>query len=285
MTEGDRSSRAPGAREPQPEGIPSGVTDPWAVLGAHQQDVARAFVAEREAERRHLVVYLSGAHAYGFPSPDSDLDVKCVHVAPTRDLVGLSPPEDPRDILTVIDGVELDYGSNELANVLRGVLRGNGNFLERVLGELVLGGDPALLAEARDVIRPTLSRRCAHHYAGFAASQLRLFVEKPTAKRALYVLRTAATGRCLLASGELVTDVGRLGDFVPADIEELLARKRVGEVSELEPARAEAWRGRLEEAIAAVDRERRDATLPIEPPAAAVSALDAWLRDVRRRCW
>jgi hypothetical protein len=199
--------------------------DPWSVLSSHQQAVARPFLAAREAERKHLVVYLSGAHAYGFPSPDSDLDLKCVHVAPTADLVGLTPAEDPGDRIDVIDGVELDYGSNELAAVLRGAIKGNGNYLERILGELALGGDAALLAEAREVVRPLLSRRCSRHYGGFATSQLRLFDEKPTAKRALYVLRTAATGIHLLARGELVIDLDRLRDHVPTEVD-LTARSR-----------------------------------------------------------
>src|SRR6188768_1483804 len=116
--------------------------DPWQVLTANQAAVARPFLAERERERRHLVVYLSGAHAYGFPSPDSDLDLKCVHIAPTSSLVGLDVPEESAgDRIEVIDGVELDYGSNELGPVLRGSIKGNGNYLERILGELVLGGD------------------------------------------------------------------------------------------------------------------------------------------------
>jgi predicted nucleotidyltransferase len=157
--------------------------DPWSVLTEHQQAVARPFLAAREAERKHLVIYLSGAHAYGFPSPDSDLDLKCVHVAPTSSLVGLHEPEESAgDRIEVIDGVELDYGSNELAPVLRGAIKGNGNYLERILGELALGGDPALLAEARGVVRPVLSRRCARHYGGFATSQLRLFDEQPTTR-------------------------------------------------------------------------------------------------------
>ena len=70
------------------------------------------------------------------------------------------------------------------------------------------------------MVRPLLSRRVGRHYGGFAASQLRLFDAKPTAKRALYVLRTAATGRHLLGHGELLTDVARLGVL---DIAELLA--------------------------------------------------------------
>src|ERR1044071_4418011 len=126
----------------------------WSVLTERQAEVARAFLAARSTERRHLVIYLSGAHAYGFPSPDSDLDLKCIHVAATGDLVGLQPAGEPGDRLEVIDGVELDYGSNELGAALRGAIKGNGNFLERLFGELVLGGDAALLAEARGVVAP-----------------------------------------------------------------------------------------------------------------------------------
>jgi predicted nucleotidyltransferase len=259
--------------------------DPWSVLTEQQAAVARTFLADRERERKHLVIYLSGAHAYGFPSPDSDLDLKCVHIAPTRDLVGLDVVEDPGDRIDIVDGVELDYGSNELAPVLRGAIKGNGNYLERILGELALGGDPVLLGEARDVVRPLLSRRVAKHYGGFAMSQLRAFDDKPTAKRALYVLRTAATGRCLMARGEMETDVARLGDFVPAEIGELLAIKQRGERQELEPAHAKVWRTRLVAAIDAVDSAWPTSVLPTDAPPAAVAAADAWLREVRRRFW
>jgi uncharacterized protein len=261
------------------------LTDPWSVLTAHQQEVARRFVAERERERRHLVIYLSGAHAYGFPSPDSDLDLKCVHVAPTRELVGLDPKEESNERIDVVDGVELDYGSNELAPVLRGAIKGNGNFLERILGELALGGDTALLARARELVRPLLSRRVGRHYGGFATSQLRLFDDKPTAKRALYVLRTAATGRHLMAHGEVVTDVARLAAFLPDEITELLEIKRGGERNELTPMHAATWRYRLVAAIGAVDGAWSTSVLPPEPPADAIAAIDAWLREVRRDAW
>lgn len=46
------------------------------VLTKQQGAVMSRVLAEEEARREHLVVYLSGAHAYGFPSPDSDLDLK-----------------------------------------------------------------------------------------------------------------------------------------------------------------------------------------------------------------
>ena len=124
------------------------------VVTPHQAAVAQAYLAERARERHHLVVYLSGAHAYGFPSPDSDLDLKCVHVAPTAALVGLARADGGAEAMTVIDGVEVDYGSNELGDVLRGVLAGNGNYLERLLGPLVLACDDPLLAAVRNRCSP-----------------------------------------------------------------------------------------------------------------------------------
>lgn len=258
---------------------------PWGVLTPHQAEVAQGFLAARSAERRHLVIYLSGAHAYGFPSPDSDLDLKCVHIAPTGDLLGLDPVIESPEGVEIVDGVELDYGSNELGQVLRGVIKGNGNFLERLLGDLVLGGDTALLDEARAVVTPVLSRRVARHHGGFATSQLRAFDDKPTAKRALYVLRTAATGQHLLAHGTVVTDVARLRGFAPREIDELIDVKRRTERQALTAEQVAVWRPQLVAAIAAIAAAWPTSALPPDPPPHAVAALDAWLRDVRKRSW
>src|SRR5712671_5865571 len=109
----------------------------FTVLTSAQASVAGAVLAEEAAQREHVVVYLSGAHAYGFPSPDSDLDLKAIHVAKTGDLLGFDVPAQTVDRAEVIDGVEIDYTSNELAHALSGVLAGNGNFIERVLGRMV----------------------------------------------------------------------------------------------------------------------------------------------------
>lgn len=257
--------------------------DGWTTLTPHQVAVAQAYLARQAARRHHVVVYLSGAHAYGFPSPDSDLDLKCVHLAPTAALVGLAPPLDDTDEIVVEQGVELDYGSNELGPVLRGCIAGNGNYLERLLGWAALGGDAPLRAEARTIVQAVLSRRVARHYGGFAMSQLRAFDDRATAKRALYVLRTAATGRHLLATGELETDLTRLMDrYAPAGTTALLDIKRRGEREPLTTDVATTWRARLAEAIAAIDAAAATSVLPVEPPAAAVAQADAWLVAQRR---
>src|SRR6185369_11024667 len=92
------------------------------VLTEHQRGVMARVIAEEEVRREHVVVYLSGAHAYGFPSPDSDLDLKAIHIAKTEDLLGFDAPPPTADRAEIIDGIEIDYTSNELGHALAGVL-------------------------------------------------------------------------------------------------------------------------------------------------------------------
>jgi predicted nucleotidyltransferase len=249
--------------------------------------VVKDYVAARERERQHHVVYLTGAHAYGFPSPDSDWDVKCVHVAPTRELVGLVPHDRGADAIEVIDGVEIDYGSNEIGGVLRGVLKGNGNYLERLLGDCVITHDPRL-ESLRPLAKQTLSRLVFRHYAGFARSQLGAAEASapPAAKKVLYVLRTTLTGAHLLRTGELVTDLNVLAEpYGFAHAAELIAQKKNGERVPLDDASWKRWRDEVERAFETLARERDASPLPTEPSDTATAALDAWLVALRRDCF
>ncbi len=65
----------------------------WQALTPEQQAVVKRVLEEENARRRSLVVTLSGAHAYGFPSPDSDVDLKAVHVSPTERVLGVPRTE------------------------------------------------------------------------------------------------------------------------------------------------------------------------------------------------
>ena len=183
------------------------------VLTTKQTEVADRVLDEESRSRAHVVISLSGAHAYGFPSPDSDLDLKAIHLAPTARLLGLSPPTAHANRLEVIDGVEIDYSSNELGGVLVGIVQGNGNYVERILGALSLRSS-AEHEELRPIVQRSLSKRIYRHYNGFARGQLQEFdnAAQPTAKKILYVLRTALTGIHVLRSGMIVTDLTALVD-------------------------------------------------------------------------
>ena len=256
-----------------------------AVMSTAQLGAADKALAEESAKRHHLVVYLSGSHAYGFPSPDSDLDLKAIHIAPTTQLVGLHGATLHRDRLEVIDGIEVDYTSNELGAVLRGVLSGNGNYIERILGTLYL----STTAEHQALIpitRACLSRKVFRHYAGFATSQ-RKAVDKsttPRAKSVLYVLRTALTGIHLLDTGELITDVRELlDDHGLGEARQLITIKQSGERTELDEDAAVYWRGKLDQVMDSLRAARARSCLPEQPE--NVAALEQWLLEVRRGHW
>lgn len=252
-------------------------------LTEHQRTVADAELDRHEAKREHLVIALTGAHAYGFPSPDSDLDLKGVHVLPTRMLVGLTRPDDHASAMSVVEGVELDYASNEIGQVLAGVLRGIGSFIERILGPWIMRSSPEH-AELAALVRGALCKRVHAHYRGFAHGQLREAIASgaPTAKRMLYVLRTALTGTRLLARGELVTDLTALmDDYDFGHARELLDIKRTGERTALPSEVATRWLGEVERVFEVLDAARAASVLPDESP--NVAEIDAWLVELRRR--
>ena len=251
------------------------------ILTDNQRTVADAALDEECAQRHHVVIALSGAHAYGFPSPDSDLDLKAIHIAPTEALLGLDAPKEAFDRLEVIDGVEIDYTSNELGLVLRGILKGNGNFLERVLGPILLRSGPEL-EELQAIARGAFNRRVHHHYRGFASNQYTR-VERdiqPPAKRVLYVLRTALTGTHLLLEGELVTDVTELLDrYGYGDAGELIEAKKAGELTRLDPPTKMRWIAELDHALSALDEAYDRSPLPDQAPNR--DEANAWLIRTR----
>lgn len=251
------------------------------LLTPHQLEIARRVLAEESAQRTHVVVSLSGAHAYGFPSPDSDLDLKAVHAEPAARLLGLRPPDSSPSRMEVVDGVEVDYSSNELGPVLSALLAGNGNYFERFLGAQTVVAGPGF-DELRVLSQAALSKKVYRHYSGFARGQVREWEKSgfKSAKKLLYVLRTTLTGTHLLLTGEMQIDVTKLLDrYGFAQARELVEAKKRGEKSELAPEVAERWKASLDSAFQGLDRALASSKLPDECPNA--DALDAWLVKFR----
>jgi len=256
------------------------VSSTFVGLSEHAEEVARRFLGEEARSRRHLVVALSGSHAYGFPSPDSDLDLKAVHIDPTDRLIGLHPAPTVGNRLETVDGVEIDYTSNELASVLVGVLSGNGNYVERIIGAPTLSSSPEHAA-MQPIVQRALSRRLYRHYRGFAGSQRKELDAKRTVKRLLYVLRTALTGTHVLLTAKMEPDLTKLIDeYGFGAASELVEAKRAGESARLAPPMAERWMSDVERAIALLDDAHERSVLPVDP--VNVGEMDAWLVETRR---
>jgi glutamate/tyrosine decarboxylase-like PLP-dependent enzyme/predicted nucleotidyltransferase len=226
---------------------------------------AGAFLA-RHGATELLVAGVTGAHFYGFPSPDSDLDVKGIHVSPTAELAGLAPPKETVDWSGFFEGTEFDYTSHEVGMALRLLLKGNGTMLERILSPLQLVHS-ADQQELVSIAEGAIARSVHRHYAGFMNRKIEdsKKVEKPTAKGLLYVYRSALTGIHLLNTGELVGDAVRLAaEYGFAHVAELVERKRTHpeKAPVDDPARWEADWPRLEQLLASA---RDGSPLPEQP--------------------
>ncbi len=243
-------------------------------------DVARRFLDQHPPPGTLLQCAISGAHLYGFPSPDSDLDLKGIHAAPTRELLGMQPRMEPHDLTEDLDGVECDLTTNEAASALRSLLAGNGNMLERILSPYQLA-DTDQLAPLQVLACGTISRAYARHYSGFFTGCRREHQRTPTIKTLLYSYRVALTGIHLLATGELEPNLSVLAPHYGFDdVAELIERKRAGtEHGTIDPALGEHHRARwprLEELLA--DAEH-NSPLPAKPTNHA--EIDAWLIALR----
>jgi len=106
--------------------------------------------------------------------------------------------------------------------------------------------------------------------------------DRVSAKKLLYVLRTALTGVHALREGEIVTDVTRLLDrYGLSEATALVAQNRRGERSELPGALRVQWASRVGEVFALLDRAAAESALPAESPNA--EEIEAWLIEARLR--
>ncbi len=235
------------------------------------------FLRDRMAEGV-VQLGLVGAHAYGFPSPDSDLDLKGIHVVPAEALLGLRSPPETVDRQAIVGGMEIDFTSHEVAMALRLLLAGNGNVLERLVSphQLVRGRIPEAL---RRMARASVGTHFAAYYRGFFLRMRRDLSreEGRTAKTLLYAYRVALTGTHLFRTGEVVLDVRPLAErYGHAEVPRLVAAKGL-EQATIPGGVDEAALDRLE-----AELERAVAASPLPPAASNASRVERWLRALRR---
>jgi predicted nucleotidyltransferase len=234
-----------------------------------------------------LFVTVSGAHLYGFPSADSDIDLRGCYLTALPELIGLRAPPDTRESSFTHAGTEIDLVGHEIGKYLRLLTRHNGYILEQVFSPLVVYGD-GFLSELRPQARRCVTRGCHHHYRGFLRSRLELLDREPVkkAKSLLYAYRVVLTGIHLLETGEVQADLRELNRrFGLPFIADLIARKQGRETGVLEDLDWNWHRAELARWEERLDRAAELSQLPDEPPRDEVSQflvrfrLDRWRRQ------
>ena len=69
----------------------------------------------------------SAAHLYGFPSPDSDFDLRGAYVLPMEKVVGLEVPDETVEDSRVIEGLEMDIVSHDVRKFFGLLFKKNGS--------------------------------------------------------------------------------------------------------------------------------------------------------------
>jgi predicted nucleotidyltransferase len=177
-----------------------------------------------------LFVTISGAHLYGFPSPDSDYDLRGVHLLPLPEVVGLRTGPETIEKSGIHDGLEIDLVTHDAWKFFSLVLKKNGYVLEQVFSPLVVHTTPQH-DELKEIAARCVTRHHVHHYLGFAETQWRLFEKEdsPRVKPLLYVYRVLLTGIHLMTTGKIEANLARLNEAERLPfLDELIERKVAG---------------------------------------------------------
>ncbi len=228
---------------------------------------------QRVAEHPYPLLFatISGAHLYGFPSPDSDFDLRGVHLLPLLDVVGLDPGQETVEKSGIRDGMELDLVTHDAKKFFTLMLRKNGYVLEQLLSPLVVHTTPEH-EELKSIAADCITRHHAHHYLGFAATQWKLFQKEspPRVKPLLYVYRVLLTGIHLMRTGEVQANLLTLNESARLPyIDELVERKLSGpEKGNLPAADMDFHTKEYERLVSELEQAHESSQLPEKPNAA-----------------
>ena len=236
-------------------------------------------------EQPHPLLFatISGAHLYGFASPDSDYDLRGVHILPPAQVMGLMPlqetievsrpPSSPGDI-------DLDLVTHDVRKFMLMMLKRNGYVLEQLYSPLVARTTPEH-EELKQLGRGCITRFHAMHYLGFAHTQWKLFVKEtpPRVKPLLYVYRVLLTGIHLMRTGEVEANLVHLNrEFSLPWIDDLIQRKTTGaEKGTLDNADLAFHQQQYDRLTAELEQTQQQTHLP-ESPSSRPGLHDLLLR-------
>ncbi|MEH2458276.1 nucleotidyltransferase domain-containing protein [Nostoc sp.] len=177
-----------------------------------------------------LFTIISGSHLYGFPSPDSDYDLRGVHILPVQEVVGLKTGNEIIEVSEVRESLEIDLVTHDVKKFFLMLLKKNGYVLEQLYSPLILTTLPEH-EELKFIGKNCITRHHSYHYIGFAATQWKLFDKEHMhrVKPLLYVYRVLLTGIYLMQTGVVEANLIKLNEvFNLPYIPDLIAQKLAG---------------------------------------------------------
>ncbi|MBI4553898.1 MAG: nucleotidyltransferase domain-containing protein [Candidatus Latescibacteria bacterium] len=255
----------------------------------HNTIVARLDHIEVEEDVRIFFACESGSRAWGFPSTDSDYDVRFLSIHPPEWYLSVDM-ERKRDVIERPINDHLDLNGWDLRKALWLLRKSNPPLLEWLASPIVYREYSAIPQRLRELkARYYSPRACAYHYLHMAKGNYREYLHgaRVWLKKYLYVLRP------LLAIEWIIRDLGpvpmefeRLIEAVIEDrtlrwaIDQLLEAKKAGDELAVGP-RIDPISLYLEEALPRLECLISDTEVRTAP----IDELNAVFREGLREMW
>lgn len=189
----------------------------------------------------------SGSRAWGFPSKDSDYDVRFIYVHKTEDYLTIDQMGigTKRDVIELPISDFLDVSGWELTKALRLFRKSNPPLMEWLHSGIVYYRAFSTAEQMRELSKTVFSpNSCLHHYLNMASNNFREYLkdEKVKIKKYFYALRPVLAARWIEKFNEFppLEFSTLLEALVPEgelknEIQVLLERKKAGDELDLEP--------------------------------------------------
>lgn len=169
------------------------------IAPAIRRDIeARLTAIEKEHDVRLLFAVESGSRAWGFPSPDSDYDVRFVYVRPRDWYLRLRPG---RDVIETPIEDDIDLNGWDVRKALDLLLRSNAVISEWIESPIRYRRDDPIVAKLGALADEVLDARAlAHHYASLGSNAAERWLDgdgEVPVKKYFYALRPALAIRAL----------------------------------------------------------------------------------------
>ncbi|TKG93988.1 nucleotidyltransferase domain-containing protein [Puteibacter caeruleilacunae] len=159
---------------------------------------------ERENDIEILLACETGSRAWGFPSPDSDYDVRIIYKHSKDWYLSLVEEKDTMELF--LDNNEIDISGWDLRKCLRLLWKSNPPLLERIQSPIIYKSDNEFLTEFKKIAEMTYSRiGTIHHYLSMARKHIDEVAntEEYKLKKFFYALRASVACLWILDKEEM----------------------------------------------------------------------------------
>lgn len=222
---------------------------------------------EADKDIKILLASETGSRAWGFPSPDSDFDIRLIYVHKKDWYLSLTEEKDSIEMM--LDNNEIDITGWDLRKTLRLLQKSNPPLLERIQSPIIYNSDTNFLNEINKLAKQQYSRiSTIHHYLSIAKKKLNEIQQKNEykLKSFFYALRSATVCKWILEKE----------DIPPIEFQKIITglkienkvKKRINELIALKSTISESYLHKDEKELIAfieniiIEAEEKGKTLP-----------------------